>query len=466
MKKACILAVAVLVAAPVLLAQTFSDQGTYSTTTQKIAIGSTAVPTRQLEVFGDSSFAGQILFTQHAGPRGRVYMQVARWLGMSLNTVYGANGWGLDDPAAAGWFMKLDVRPGFDQYALYRVPPGATDQRDDATPMLSVLASGRVGIGTISPTHKLAVHIADNGDGLAVIGAASPGVRLLTGATAGANDRNWGIFANYASSGDLALVPSSASTTAPWGTTAALVLQSNGHARVNTVNGQGAAVAAPQTPGVMLLNTATTAALRNWGMFSNYGNAGDLAFVRSTSATAAPYGGAVTMTLSAAGFVGIGTATPVKPLHVAGDIQVDGNINAKFQDVAEWVPTTTPDMPAATVVVVSDGARNHVSRSSRAYDTAVAGVVSDRPGLLLGEADTSKTRIATTGRVRVCVDARTMPVRPGDLLVTSDVPGCAMKSEPMRIGGRSFHQPGTLIGKALEPLDGKVGEVLVLLSLQ
>jgi hypothetical protein len=41
-----------------------------------------------------------------------------------------------------------------------------------------------------------------------------------------------------------------------------------------------------------------------------------------------------------------------------------------------------------------------------------------------------------------------------------------MRSEPMMINGRAFHQPGTIIGKALEPLDGGVGEILVLLSMQ
>jgi hypothetical protein len=30
----------------------------------------------------------------------------------------------------------------------------------------------------------------------------------------------------------------------------------------------------------------------------------------------------------------------------------------------------------------------------------------------------------------------------------------------------AIHRPGTIIGKALEPLEGGVGEILVLLSLQ
>jgi hypothetical protein len=74
--------------------------------------------------------------------------------------------------------------------------------------------------------------------------------------------------------------------------------------------------------------------------------------------------------------------------------------------------------------------------------------------------------VATTGRVKVKVDASRGPIRIGDLLVTSDVEGLAMKSEPVALGGRKIHSPGTIIGKALEPLEKGVGEILVLLSLQ
>jgi hypothetical protein len=74
--------------------------------------------------------------------------------------------------------------------------------------------------------------------------------------------------------------------------------------------------------------------------------------------------------------------------------------------------------------------------------------------------------VATTGRVKIKVDATRGPIHIGDLLVTSDVPGMAMKSEPVNIGGVQIHRPGTLIGKALEPLAKGKGEILVLLSLQ
>jgi hypothetical protein len=147
------------------------------------------------------------------------------------------------------------------------------------------------------------------------------------------------------------------------------------------------------------------------------------------------------------------------------DLVVKGNIAAKFQDLAEWVPTTA-DLAAGTVVVLDPARSNHVLASARPYDTAVAGVVSPQPGIILGEAGPSKALIATTGRVRVRVDATAHPIAIGDLLVTSDKPGVAMKSIAADLQGIAFHRPGTVLGKALEPLPAGTGEILVLLSLQ
>lgn len=139
-------------------------------------------------------------------------------------------------------------------------------------------------------------------------------------------------------------------------------------------------------------------------------------------------------------------------------------IGAVFQDLAEWVPSTT-DMPPGTVVVLNPDKTNEVMASEREYDARVAGVVSAQPGLLLGPGGEGKEMIATTGRVRVKVDAA-QPIRVGDLLVSSNKAGMAMKSQPLDFGGVAIHRPGTIIGKALEPLQSGEGEILVLLSLQ
>lgn len=172
------------------------------------------------------------------------------------------------------------------------------------------------------------------------------------------------------------------------------------------------------------------------------------------------------------GAVGIGTPAPDPQykLHVIGHAHFQGtvsgeNIKAHYQDVAEWVPSATP-LTAATVVVLDATRSNHVTSSLRAYDTSVAGVVSAQPGIILGEGGPSKALIATTGRVLVRVDASRQPIAIGDLLVTSDKPGLAMKSVPVDLQGIAFHRPGTVVGKALESLASGEGEILVLLSLQ
>lgn len=173
----------------------------------------------------------------------------------------------------------------------------------------------------------------------------------------------------------------------------------------------------------------------------------------------------IQMIVRANGNVGIGTTSPANKLHVAGSITVDGNINAKYQDLAEWVDSSQ-ELPAGTVVVLDSDKSNHVIASTQSYDSRVAGVISLKPGVALGEAGEGRVLVATTGRVKIKVDATNGPIKIGDLLVTSDKEGVAMKSTPVEIGGVRIHRPGTLIGKALEPLASGTGEILVLLSLQ
>lgn len=224
------------------------------------------------------------------------------------------------------------------------------------------------------------------------------------------------------------------------------------------------ATSASQNAGVQVKN-----ANRQWQLYIN-GADSDKFQIRTYSAVT---GGSNPVTIDTSGNVGIGTTAPDAGvrLHIVGNLKVQGDITgtkvigAVYQDVAEWVPATA-DLTPGTVVVLNPAKTNEVMASHAAYDTGVAGVVSAQPGVILGVEGEGKEQIATTGRVKVRVDARAHAIRVGDLLVTSDVAGTAMKSQPVQIDGQPFHRPGTIVGKALEPLENGVGEILVLLSLQ
>ena len=68
--------------------------------------------------------------------------------------------------------------------------------------------------------------------------------------------------------------------------------------------------------------------------------------------------------------------------------------------------------------------------------------------------------VALSGRVYVKANTSAGPIAPGDLLTTSEIPGEAMKA--------ADHQraQGSILGKAMTPLDEGTGMVLVLVTLQ
>jgi len=68
--------------------------------------------------------------------------------------------------------------------------------------------------------------------------------------------------------------------------------------------------------------------------------------------------------------------------------------------------------------------------------------------------------VALTGRVYVWADASAGPIRPGDLLTTSDTAGLVMKVTDYE------RAQGAIIGKAMSSLDEGQGLILVLVGLQ
>jgi hypothetical protein len=126
------------------------------------------------------------------------------------------------------------------------------------------------------------------------------------------------------------------------------------------------------------------------------------------------------------------------------------------------------EAPAPGMVVCIDPDHpGQLSVSQAAYDTRVAGVISGaggiNPGMLMGQRDSlagGEHPVALTGRVYCLVDATQHAVRPGDLLTTANTPGHAMKVTDHE------RARGAIIGKAMTPLAGGRGLVLVLVSLQ
>ena len=141
-----------------------------------------------------------------------------------------------------------------------------------------------------------------------------------------------------------------------------------------------------------------------------------------------------------------------------GDIKLTGGDAAEDFEIAAG-----SDLPAGSVMIIGDDGR--LRRSQDPYDTRVAGVLSGagslRPGIVLGAGSGGPRRpVALAGRAFCWADAKHKPIMVGDLLVSSEMAGHAMKASDR---ARSF---GAVLGKALAPLKEGTGLIPVLITLQ
>ena len=113
------------------------------------------------------------------------------------------------------------------------------------------------------------------------------------------------------------------------------------------------------------------------------------------------------------------------------------------------------------ILTVSALGGGQLSRSSGAYMRSVIGIVSGNPTLVFDNTGASRKAypVALSGRVLCKVDARNRPIRPGDLIVTSETPRCGMAGEI-----DSFAKIGTVIGKALDGLAEGMGTIPVFVT--
>jgi len=118
-------------------------------------------------------------------------------------------------------------------------------------------------------------------------------------------------------------------------------------------------------------------------------------------------------------------------------------------------------------VLILDDHEDKLRKSNTSYDKRVAGVYSGagnhKPGIILDKRNSGYRRVpvALVGKVHCRVIAESdNPIQKGDLLTTSDIPGCAMKAvDPLK----AF---GTVIGKALQSIKSGKGLIPIIVNLQ
>jgi hypothetical protein len=143
-----------------------------------------------------------------------------------------------------------------------------------------------------------------------------------------------------------------------------------------------------------------------------------------------------------------------------GDIILRNGDAAEDFDVAD--PTNA--LPGTVMVLDDDGRlRPCAAEHDRRVVGVVAGAGTYRPGVILDrdlDCERPRAPISIMGKVAVCADASRSPIRPGDLLTTSETMGCA------KAVGDPAEAAGAVLGKALTPLRVGVGMVDMLIALQ
>ncbi|MDI3544468.1 MAG: hypothetical protein PWQ28_749, partial [Candidatus Woesearchaeota archaeon] len=141
-------------------------------------------------------------------------------------------------------------------------------------------------------------------------------------------------------------------------------------------------------------------------------------------------------------------------LYVQNDIKIGGNLKGYGADLAENF-YFKGDLEPGDVVIITH--YQGVEKSTKPYDTRVAGIVSTNPAQIMA-IGREGVPVALAGSTPVKVTNESGEIHFGDLLTSSSKPGYAMKC-PDKC-------EGAIIGKALEEFNQSEGmiSVLVLLS--
>jgi len=129
------------------------------------------------------------------------------------------------------------------------------------------------------------------------------------------------------------------------------------------------------------------------------------------------------------------------------------NSNSAYGDVAEYFTVSGSEIEPGDIVSIDPKNPQAFTKSSKAYDNLVAGVISENPSILLNNPDEGQP-IALTGRVRVKVSTENGNIRIGDYITSSTTSGVGMRAD----------RKGVVVGRALENFSGKeAGKIWVLI---
>lgn len=201
---------------------------------------------------------------------------------------------------------------------------------------------------------------------------------------------------------------------------------------------------------------------------NNSGTGDDLYISNSNASNANPMIHARNSGTGAFLFFENGAAVAKVRIDITGKGFFNGGTQTGGADMAEAFDVTGNKKeyePGDVLVIATDKDRT-VEKSSIPYSNLVAGVYATKPGVLMTEenidADISdKVPMGVVGVIptKVCLEGG--EINRGDLLVTSSIPGVAMKADINKV------KPGQVIGKALENfLSDQHGKIRVLVNVR
>ena len=153
-------------------------------------------------------------------------------------------------------------------------------------------------------------------------------------------------------------------------------------------------------------------------------------------------------------------------VDTTGTVYALGSFSPGGADYAESVSVRgkRDEYQPGDVLVIDPDSDRRFAVSTEPYSPRVAGVFSTRPGIVGSqhplENNPEEVPLAMVGIVPCRVSAENGPIRRGDLLVTSSIPGHVMR------GTDRARMTGAIVGKALQNFDSGTGVIEILVSLQ